>query len=97
MRLAVMMRDGLEIADRVHVVALGIATEGVKVPLGLWEASTENATLARSLLGDLVDRGLATGRRSCSSSTAAQRSDGRSATCSANARRCIAARAWPRR
>ncbi len=57
-RLAVMMLDGLEIAGRVHVVALGITTDGVKIPLGLWEGSTENATLARELLGDLVDRGL---------------------------------------
>src|SRR4051794_23916001 len=58
MRLAVMMLDGLEIADRTHVVALGITTDGVKIPLGLWEGSTENATLARTLLADLVDRGL---------------------------------------
>lgn len=57
-RLAVMMLDGLEIAERCHVVALGISTEGVKIPLGLWEGSTENATLARTLLADLVDRGL---------------------------------------
>ena len=57
-RLAVMMLDGLEIAGRCHVVALGITTDGVKVPLGLWEGSTENATLARELLADLVDRGL---------------------------------------
>jgi transposase-like protein len=57
-RLAVMMLDGLEIADRTHVVALGITTEGVKIPLGLWEGSSENATLARTLLADLVDRGL---------------------------------------
>jgi transposase-like protein len=57
-RLAVMMLDGLEIAGRTHVVALGITTEGVKIPLGLWEGSTENATLARTLLADLVDRGL---------------------------------------
>jgi len=57
-RLAVIMLDGLEIAQRVHVVALGITTEGVKTPLGLWEGSTENATLARALLSDLVDRGL---------------------------------------
>ena len=57
-RLAVMMLDGLEIAERVHVVALGVSTDGVKIPLGLWEGSTENATLARSLLADLVDRGL---------------------------------------
>ena len=57
-RLAVMMLDGMEIADRTHVVALGITTDGVKIPLGLWEGSTENATLARELLSDLVERGL---------------------------------------
>ena len=57
-RLAVMMLDGLEIAERTHVVALGITTEGVKIPLGLWEGSTEIATLARTLQDDLVDRGL---------------------------------------
>ena len=57
-RLAVMMLDGLEIAERTHVVALGISTDGVKIPLGLWEGSTENASLARLLLADLVDRGL---------------------------------------
>ncbi len=57
-RLAAMMLDGLDIAQRTHVVALGISTEGVKIPLGLWEGSTENATLARTLLADLVDRGL---------------------------------------
>ena len=61
-RLVVMMLDGLEIADRTHVVALGITTDGVKIPLGLWEGSTENATLARTLLADLVDRGLDLGQ-----------------------------------
>jgi transposase-like protein len=30
----------------------------VKIPLGLWEGSTENATVATALLSDLVDRGL---------------------------------------
>src|SRR5881296_3826905 len=57
-RLAVMMLDGLEIAGRTHVVALGITTDGVKIPLGLWEGSTENATVATALLSDLVERGL---------------------------------------
>lgn len=33
-----------------YVVALGITTEGAKMPLGLWEASTENATVAMALL-----------------------------------------------
>lgn len=61
-RLAVMMLDGLDIAERTHIVALGISTDGVKIPLGLWEGSTENATLARSLLADLVDRGLDPGQ-----------------------------------
>jgi transposase-like protein len=58
LRLAVMMLDGLELKGRMMIVALGITTEGVKVPLGLWEGSTENATVATALLSDLVERGL---------------------------------------
>jgi putative transposase len=57
-RLAALMIDGMEIAERTHVVALGITTDGVKIPLALWEGSTENATVARELLADLVERGL---------------------------------------
>jgi putative transposase len=57
-RLAVMMIDGIELKERMMIVALGITTEGVKVPLGLWEGSTENATVATALLSDLVERGL---------------------------------------
>ena len=57
-RLAVMMIDGLELQGRCCVVALGITTEGVKIPLGLWEGSTENAAVATALLSDLVERGL---------------------------------------
>jgi putative transposase len=57
-RLAVLMVDGLELKGRTNVVALGITTEGVKIPLGLWEGSTENAAVATALLSDLVDRGL---------------------------------------
>ncbi len=55
-RLAVI--DGLELQGRCCVVALGITTEGVKIPLGLWEGSTENASVATALLSDLVERGL---------------------------------------
>jgi putative transposase len=58
LRLAVMMLDGLELKGRMMIVALGITTEGIKVPLGLWEGSTENATVATALLSDLVERGL---------------------------------------
>jgi len=59
-RLAVLMVDGIELKGRTNVVALGITTDGVKIPLGLWEGSTENATVATALLADLVDRGLDT-------------------------------------
>ncbi|MGH3034959.1 MAG: IS256 family transposase, partial [Gaiellaceae bacterium] len=57
-RLAVMMLDGIELKGRTNIVALGISTDGVKIPLGLWEGSTENAAVAIALLSDLVDRGL---------------------------------------
>jgi putative transposase len=57
-RLAVLMVDGIELKGRTNVVALGITTDGVKIPLGLWEGSSENATVATALLSDLVDRGL---------------------------------------
>jgi putative transposase len=57
-RLAVLMLDGIELKGRTNVVALGITTDGVKVPVGLWEGSTENKTVATALLSDLVDRGL---------------------------------------
>lgn len=57
-RLAALMLDGIELKGRCCVVALGVSTDGVKIPLGLWDGSTENATVARHLLADLVDRGL---------------------------------------
>ena len=59
-RLAVVMVDGIDLKGRTNVVALGITTEGEKIPLGLWEGSTENAAVATALLADLVDRGLDT-------------------------------------
>jgi hypothetical protein len=57
-RPAALMLDGIELKGRCCVVALGITTDGVKLPLGLWDGSTENTTVARHLLADLVDRGL---------------------------------------
>ena len=57
-RLAVMMIDGIDLKGRTNIVALGISSEGVKIPLGLWEGSTENATVAIALLSNLVERGL---------------------------------------
>ena len=61
LELAVVMIDGIDLADVTHVVALGITSDGTKVPLSLREGSTENATVATALLSDLVDRGLRPG------------------------------------
>jgi putative transposase len=58
MRLAALMLDGIELKGHCCVVALGIDTNGVKHPLGLWDGSTENATVAKELLTNLVARGL---------------------------------------
>src|SRR5215217_6509885 len=58
LRLAVLMLDGIELKGRCCVVALGIDTDGTKHPLGLWDGSTENATVATTLLVNLVERGL---------------------------------------
>ena len=58
LRLAVVMLDGIELKGRCCVVALGIDTDGVKHPLGLWDGSTENATVATTLLSNLTGRGL---------------------------------------
>jgi putative transposase len=57
-RLAAIMLDGIELKGRCCVVCLGITTDGIKVPLGLWDGSTENKTVAAHLLSDLVGRGL---------------------------------------
>src|SRR4051795_2805952 len=56
LRLAALMLDGIELKGRCCVVALGIDTDGVKHPLGLWDGSTENATVATTLLANLVER-----------------------------------------
>lgn len=58
LRLAVLMLDGIELKGRCCVVALGIDTDGIKHPLGLWDGSTENSTVATTLLANLVERGL---------------------------------------
>jgi putative transposase len=57
-RLAALMIDGIELKGRCCIVALGVTTDGVKLPLGLWDGSTENKTVTAHLLADLVDRGL---------------------------------------
>jgi transposase-like protein len=61
-RLGVLMLDGIELKGRTNIVALGITTGGVKIPIALWEGSTENGVVATALLSDLVERGLNPGQ-----------------------------------
>src|SRR6266545_2460879 len=56
--IKVLMLDGEHLHDRCVVVALAIGADGTKVPIGLWDGSTENKIVVRSLLADLVERGL---------------------------------------
>jgi putative transposase len=56
--VAVLMIDGIVFADCCCVVALAITADGTKVPVGLWDGDTENATVVKDLLADLVARGL---------------------------------------
>jgi putative transposase len=60
--LVALMVDGIKVADHTCVVALAITLDGTKVPLGLAEGATENATVVRDLLADLRERGLETTR-----------------------------------
>jgi transposase-like protein len=57
-----LMLDGVHIGDHCLIIALGIAADGHKHALGLWEGSTENATVCQSLLANLQSRGLRTDR-----------------------------------
>lgn len=57
-QLVAMMLDGIQVAKHTVVVALGIDAEGKKLPLGIWQGSTENAAVCTSLLQDLIARGL---------------------------------------
>jgi putative transposase len=55
--IKVLMLDGEHMAERCVVVALAITADGTKKPVGLWDGSTENKTVVRSLLADLVEHG----------------------------------------
>ena len=57
-----MILDGVHIGDHCLIVALGIAADGQKHALGLWDGSTENATICQNLLANLQSRGLRTDR-----------------------------------
>jgi transposase-like protein len=50
--------DGFDFAGHTLVGALGVTADGTKVPLGVVEGSTENASVVRGLISGLRDRGL---------------------------------------
>lgn len=57
-RWLIVFIDGFDFAGHTMVGALGVTAEGSKVPLGLVEGSTENASVVRGLISGLRDRGL---------------------------------------
>jgi transposase-like protein len=56
--LVALVLDGIHVADKAIIVALGITKKGVKEALGIRIGSTENTEVCTALLQDLIDRGL---------------------------------------
>ena len=50
--------DGKHLAKQQMIIALGVTIKGDKIPLGVIQSTTENATAIKGLLTDLIDRGL---------------------------------------
>jgi transposase-like protein len=57
-KVRIVMIDGKVFADHAVLIALGIAENGEKIVLGVREGTTENATVARDLLRELIERGV---------------------------------------
>jgi len=61
--LLIIYLDGVRFGDHHVIVAIGVDSDGHKHMLGLAEGATENATVVRGLLEDLVQRGVSPDRR----------------------------------
>jgi transposase-like protein len=57
-RWLVVFADGFDFADQAMVGALGVASDGTKVPLGVVHGTTENKTVCAQLLRSAKERGL---------------------------------------
>jgi putative transposase len=57
-----LLLDGVQLGGQCLIVALGLGADGRKHALGVWDGSTENATVCESLLANLQSRGLRTDR-----------------------------------
>lgn len=60
--IVAVMIDGTWLGEHLMLVVLGIDTDGQKHVLGVREGTTENEGVCRTLLSELVDRGLAVER-----------------------------------
>lgn len=58
LKLAAIVIDGTPFKGRHMIAAIGVGNDGKKTVLGLREGATENATVVRELLEELVGRGL---------------------------------------
>lgn len=58
LELPVLMIDGVDVGGHTVIIALGIDNKGGKHILGLRQGATENTTVAKGLLEELVERGL---------------------------------------
>ena len=56
--LVALVIDGIEFHKTLLVVAMGVDSTGSKHVLGLWQGATESAEVVKSLLEDLVRRGV---------------------------------------
>ena len=56
--LVALLLDGIQVKGDCIVVALGVSIDGKKQVLGLWHGATENSTVVKGLLEDLIERGL---------------------------------------
>jgi transposase-like protein len=60
--LVALVIDGKHLRQDCAVVALGVDSAGVKQVLGVWHGASENSTVVKALLEDLIARGLDTTR-----------------------------------
>jgi transposase-like protein len=58
LNLAAIFIDGIHFGEHVVLLALGVDGDGKKHVIGLWEGATENAVACRSMLANLIERGL---------------------------------------
>lgn len=58
LNILVIFIDGIGLADRQHIAAIGVDTDGKKHLLGIKQGATENSGVCIALIADLINRGL---------------------------------------